>query len=175
MNENEIISAEEYFFRPAVGEFAPSPNNSAFEILEDGRAYYDKFGRNFMRTIHVVRVEGLDTNRLSQVYCRELDVIHSTKPNPKDSEKYPDFNLFTRSCSTIIRDGLNEIGLKKIKGIFPLDLFVNAAHCFLKTEGLSTRIYKKPQLKVPEAPPSVMTPLLNFRNRLKQKQLSYEN
>ncbi|MCH2392249.1 MAG: hypothetical protein MK238_06925, partial [Nitrospinales bacterium] len=152
LNENEIISAEEYFFRPAVGEFAPSPNNSAFEVLEDGRVYYDKFGRNFMRTIHVVRVEGLDTNHLSQVYCRELDVIHSTKPNPKNPEKYPDFNLFTRSCSTIIRDGLNEIGLKKIKGIFPLDLFVNSAHHFLKTEGLTTRIYKKSQLKVAEAP-----------------------
>jgi len=175
LNENEIISAEEYFFRPAVGEFAPSPNNNAFEVLEDGRVHYDKFGRNFMRTIHVVRVEGLDTNHLSQVYCRELEVIHSTKPNPKSPEKYPDFNHFTRSCSTIIRDGLNEIGLKKIKGIFPLDLFVNSAHHFLKTEGLSTRIYKKSQLKVAEAPPSAMTPLLNFRNRLKQKQLPYEN
>ena len=175
LNENEIISAEEYFFRPAVGEFAPSPNNSSFEVLEDGRTYYDKFGRNFMRTIHVVRVEGLDTNHLSQVYCRELDVIHSTKPNPKNPKKYPDFNFFTRNCSTIIRDGLNEVGLKKIKGIFPLDLFVNSAHHFLKTEGLGTRIYKKPQLKVPEAPPSAMTTLLNFRNRLKQKQLPYEN
>ena len=53
INENEVISIEEYFYRPAMGEFAPSPNTGSFEILDDGTAYYDKFGRNFMRTIHV--------------------------------------------------------------------------------------------------------------------------
>ena len=175
LNENEIMSVEEYFFRPAIGEFAPSPNNDAFEVLDNGQVYYDKFGRNFMRTIHVVRVEGIDTDHLSQVYCRELDLIRSEKSNPKKPEKYRGFNMFTRSCSTIIRDGLNEIGLTKIKGVFPFDLFVSAAHHFLKTEGLNTSIYKKPQLRVPEAPPSAMTPLLNLRNRFRQKQLHYEN
>ena len=46
MNENEIITPEEFIYRPALGEFAPSPVNGKFEILDDGRAYYDKFGRN---------------------------------------------------------------------------------------------------------------------------------
>ena len=64
MNENEIMEKEEYFYRPALGEFAPSPNNGLFEILEDGRVFYDKFGRNFMRTIHRIRIFGLDTEKI---------------------------------------------------------------------------------------------------------------
>ena len=175
LNENEIMSVEEYFFRPALGEFAPSPNNAKFEKLDDGRIYYDKFGRNFMRMIHVVRIEGLDTKKLSNIYCRELNVIKSTKPNPKKPEKYADFNLFTRSCSTIIRDGLHEIGHEKIKGIFPRDLFVNTAYYFNGVKELNTRVYKMPQLTVKEAPPSALSPLFNLRNRKKVKQSNYKN
>ena len=68
MNENEIITEEEFFYRPALGEFAPSPNNGKYEILEDGTPYYDKFGRNFMRTIHVLRIEGIDVEKLGNIY-----------------------------------------------------------------------------------------------------------
>ena len=67
INENEVISIEEYFYRPALGEFAPSPNTGLFEILDDGTAYYDKFGRNFMRTIHVLRVEGINGSQMRSI------------------------------------------------------------------------------------------------------------
>ena len=169
INENEIITEEEFFYRPALGEFAPSPNNGQYEILKDGTPYYDKFGRNFMRTIHVLRLEGVDVKKLGNIYKHQLDVIRSTPPNPKDPEKYPDFNIFTRSCSTIIRDGLKEYGFQKIKGIFPRDLFANATQHLLKDKQISARLYTMPQWVVPEADLSAMSPILNpmnyFRNR----------
>ena len=175
LNENEVISKEEYFFRPALGEFAPSPRNGRFEVLEDGKIFYDKFGRNFMRTIHVCRVEGLDTDKLLNIFKRELSIIKSTKPNKRKPEKYADFNFFTRSCSTIIRDGFNETGYTEIKAVFPRDLFVNAAYYFSRAKKLSVRIFKMPQLTVKEAPKSALSPLLNFMNFTRAKQLYYEN
>ena len=82
-------------------EFAPSPSTGLFEILDDGTAYYDKFGRNFMRTIHVLRVEGINGTRMRSIFDRFLEMIHNTPVNPKKPEKWPDFNLFTNSCSTL--------------------------------------------------------------------------
>ena len=92
LNENEIMTPEEYFYRPALGEFAPSPVNGKFEILADGTAYYDKFGRNFMRTVHVLRIRGMDTKRLSSILDEELEIIHNTPINPKKPDKYADFS-----------------------------------------------------------------------------------
>ncbi len=175
INENEVMAKEEYFYRPALGEFAPSPNNDMFEILEDGRAYFDKFGRNFMRTIHVIRIEGIDTKKLSAIYHEELDAIHACEPSKKNPEKYKDFNFLKRSCSTIIRDGLNRYGFSKIKGIFPYDLFVNMAYSLQNESDVTIRIFKMPQLMVPEAPPSRMTPLLNLKNRFRVRAVQYEN
>lgn len=128
VNENEAMDFAEYMYRPALGEFAPSPRNGKFEILEDGTAYYDKFGRNFMRTIHVLRIAGLDVKKLSEIYHYELGIIHSRPVNPMKPEKYKDFNFFNRSCTTIIRDGLRKYGFKNISGILPRDLFVSAAY-----------------------------------------------
>lgn len=175
INENEVIAKEEYFYRPALGEFAPSPNNDMFEILEDGRAYYDKFGRNFMRTIHVIRIEGIDTDKLSAIYHDELDVIHNCEPSKKNPEKYKDFHFLTRSCSTIIRDGLKRYGFSKVSGIFPFDLFVNIAYTLQDVPELNVRIFKMPQLTVPEAPLSRMTPLLNLKNRFRVRLIRCEN
>ncbi len=175
LNENEVMAKEEYFYRPALGEFAPSPNNGVFEILEDGRAFFDKFGRNFMRTIHVLRIEGIDTERLAGIYHQELTEIHSSVPHIKDPEKYRDFNFFTRSCSTIIRDGFVQYGFTKIKGVFPRDLFVSIAYELQKEPALNIRIFKMPQLVVPEAPQSRMTPLLNPLNRKRVRSLTYKN
>ncbi len=175
INENEVMVKEEYFYRPALGEFAPSPNNDMFEILDDGRAFFDKFGRNFMRTIHVIRIEGVDTKKLSDIYHEELKTIHACVPSKKAPEKYRDFNFLTRSCSTIIRDGLNRYGFTKIKGVFPFDLFVNIAYNLQHAPDLKVRIFKMPQLTVPEAPPSRMTPLLNPKNRLRVRSVLYEN
>ena len=165
MNENEIMAPEEYFYRPALGEFAPSPDTGQFEIKPDGTAYFDKFGRNFMRTIHCVRIRGLDVTAFKHYLNHQLNVIHSTPPDPKEPEKYADFNFVFRSCATIIRDGFQECGLPEVSGNIPLDLFVSAAYHALKNTSLETEVFTMPQLHVIEAPPSVMTPILNPRNR----------
>lgn len=174
LNENEIMMPEEFFYRPALGEFAPSPVTGMFDVPEDGPAYYDKFGRNFMRTIHVLRITGMDTDHLSNIYNRELEVIHHTPPKPKKPEKYADFSIWTRSCTTIIRDGLKAYGYPRIKGIFPRELFISAGYELMRDPQLTIQIFKRPQLRVPEAPPSRMSPLLNPKNyfrlwRLKHK------
>ena len=171
MNENEIMDKEEYFYRPALGEFAPSPNNGLFEILEDGRVFYDKFGRNFMRTIHRIRIFGLDTEKMMAVLKQSLDIILNTPPNPKEPEKYKDFSIVSNNCATIIRDVFNQCGFPKIKGRFPRDLFVNTTyHLFCHPE-LDVQYAKLPQLFVPEAPMSVVSPLLNFRNYFRKNEL----
>ena len=103
MNENEIMEKEEYFFRPALGEFAPSPNNGLFEILEDGRVFYDKFGRNFMRTIHRIRIFGLDTEKMMAVLKKSLDIILNTTPNRKEHDKYKDFNIMQNKENKILK------------------------------------------------------------------------
>lgn len=171
MNENEIMEKEEYFFRPALGEFAPSPNNGLFEILEDDRVFYDKFGRNFMRTIHRIRIFGLDTEKMMAVLKKSLDIILNTTPNPKEPDKYKDFNIVSNNCATIIRDVFNQCGFPEIKGRFPRDLFVNTAyHLFCHPE-LDIQYAKLPQLFVPEAPMSRLSPLLNFWNYFRKNEL----
>ena len=174
LNENETMTPEEYFYRPALGEFAPSPVNGKFDILADGTAYYDKFGRNFMRTVHVLRIRGMDTKRLSSILDEELEIIHNIPINPKKPEKYADFSIFSRSCSTIIRDGFRKYGLKNITGILPRDLFVSTIYNVYKQRqdmGINLELYSMPQLKVPEAPYSVMTPVINIKHRKQHKAL----
>ncbi|MFC1550096.1 hypothetical protein ACFL46_02250 [Candidatus Neomarinimicrobiota bacterium] len=173
INENEIMSKAEYFYRPALGEFAPSPRTGQIEIKTDGRSYFDKFGRNFMRTIHVVRIKGIDPTVLLDILMEQLNIIHRTSIDPDNPAKYSDFNFFSRNCATIIRDSLNRFGYDKIKGIFPRDLFINAAHFFQFKSGLDVNIFKMPQLLVSEAEPSGMTPLLNIKNWHKVMRLKY--
>lgn len=170
INENEAMKPEEYFYRPALGEFAPHPVTRRDNLEDPQKPYYDKFGRLFMRTIHVLRMEGLDTKRLATFLHRQLDIIHDTPPNPKKPGKYAAFNFFTRSCTTIIRDGLRDLGYQKIGGIFPRELFVNTAYFFLKQNlNPSVRVScrRLHQLFVPEAAQSAMPPLLNPVNRWK--------
>ena len=76
-----------------------------------------------MRTIHVLHVEGIDDKLLSKIYRDELKVIKNSVPHPKNSKLYRDFSFLNRSCTTIIRDGLRKYGFKKVKGIFPRDLY----------------------------------------------------
>jgi len=173
INENEILSEEEYFYRPARGEFAPHPRTGRFNLDDPARPYYDKFGRNFMRTIHVLRMKGMDTDRLEKYYGGVSSEIEMT-PDPKKPEKYRDFSLFTRSCVTIIRDGLRGCGYRELKGIFPRDFFINAAYHLLKLDGkdgLQVELFRMPQLKVPEAPYSVPTVILNPVNRMRKQKL----
>ena len=171
MNENEIMEKEEYLYRPALGEFAPSPNNGLFEILEDGRVFYDKFGRNFMRTIHQIRIFGLDTEKMMGALKQRLDIILNTSPNPKDPEQYKDFSIVSNNCATIIRDAFNQCGFPKIKGRFPRDLFINTTYHLLYDPELNVQYVKLPQLFVPEAPMSVMSPLLNLSNYFRKNEL----
>ncbi len=174
MNENEAMSPEEYFFRPALGEFAPDPASGRDNTENPQRPYYDKFGRLFMRNIHVLKISGMDTRRLSGFFLTELEKIRSTPPDPKEPGKYRDFHILTRSCATIIRDGFQSLGFEKISGVFPRDLFVSMAYFFLKRQRLPNVracLHKLQQLQVPEAPPSAMPPLLNPRNRYRYRTL----
>jgi hypothetical protein len=174
LNENEVMTREEYFYRPALGEFAPHPETGRFDAGNGDRPYYDKFGRLFMRTVHVLRIEGLNTGRLSTIYHNMLKTIHSTPPDPKRPEKYRDFNLFTNNCSTMIRDGLRRYGFSRIRGILPRELFICAVSYFRNLEkkgALKTNLIKLKQLKVPEAPYSSGVPILNPINRGRQWKL----
>lgn len=174
MNENEAMSPEEYFFRPALGEFAPDPASGRDNTENPQRPYFDKFGRLFMRNIHVLRISGLDTRRLSGFFFTELEKIRSTPPDPREPGKYRDFHILTRSCATIIRDGFQSLGFEKISGVFPRDLFVSMAYFFLKQlrlPNVRASLHKLNQLQVPEAAPSAMPPLLNPRNRFRYRTL----
>jgi hypothetical protein len=177
LNENEHMTMEEYLYRPPLGEFAPDPRSGRINVDDPEKHYYDKFGRRFMRSIHVLRIRGLDGESLDNFFSRELAEIKNAPVDPKKREKYSDFNLFTRSCTTIIRDGLRLNGLPRLRGIFPRELFVNAAYQLIEQarEGsIRMRLFKMEQLKVPEAPYSVPTPLLNPLNRFRQRRLKSE-
>tara|TARA_B100000003_G_C10927112_1_gene369630 strand:- start:1723 stop:2574 length:852 start_codon:yes stop_codon:yes gene_type:complete len=171
INENEIMSKEEYFYRPAIGEFAPSPNNKNFEILDNGQVFYDKFGRNFMRSIHRIRVIGIDTDWMMSELKQKLHLIINTSPHSSNLEKYRDFNFFSNNCATIIRDVFNNIGYKKIKGNFPRELFISAAYHLSRANGLKLQYSILPQLKVPEAPFSIVSPILNPFNYFRLNKL----
>jgi hypothetical protein len=172
INENEVMKPEEYFFRPALGEFAPHPVYGRDNTDDPQKFYYDKFGRLFMRTIHVLKITGLDTQTFSQIFHDELDIIRNTPADPKKPGEYRDFNILANSCSTIIRDGFKKYGFKNIRGIFPRDLFVNISFYFLKQTKdpqMKASCYTLQQLKVPEAAFSALPPLLNPLNLIKQR------
>ncbi len=174
LNENEVLDRAEYFYRPALGEFAPSPTTGTFEIREDGRVYYDKFGRRFMRSIHVLKVVGMDTEKLSTYYHNQLAAIHTYPKDPAQPEKFQGFSFFNRSCATIIRDGLREYGIRQVSGVLPRDFFISAARALIQEQDkqdFRIKLYKLAQLKVREAPYSKVTPLLNPMNWLKLRLL----
>jgi len=175
INENEVLQSEEYFYRPALGEFAPHPVTGRDNTDDPGNPYYDKFGRLFMRTVHVLKITGLDTLKLSEIFQRKLDSIRHAPVSPRKPGHYAGFNPFTNNCATITRDGFQEYGLQHIRGIFPRDLFVNLSYFFLKQvshSSVKTTCQTLQQLKVPEAPASIMPPLINPLNRVKYRRLS---
>ncbi|MRR17762.1 MAG: hypothetical protein EG826_15045 [Deltaproteobacteria bacterium] len=174
LNENEAMRPEEYFYRPALGEFAPHPETGRDNVDDPGKPYYDKFGRLFMRTIHVLRLTGLDAARLSGFFYDVLAEIKNTPADPRRPGEYTGFSVFTKSCATIIRDGLRHLGFDKIRGILPRDLFVNVAYYFLKQSkrpSIKASRLTCRQLLVPEAAPSAMPPILNPVNRYKNCRL----
>ncbi len=179
MNENEVLRPEDYFYRPALGEFAPHPVSGKADLDDPEKPYYDKFGRRFMRTIHILKVTGLDTRALSDIFHHELESIRRFPRNPKKAEHYAGFNVFTRSCSSIIRDGFRKVEFKKIHGVFPRDLFVRTADFFMNQSNdpsIKAVLFTLNQLSVSEAPQSAMPPLMNplnyYRNcRLRRRKI----
>ncbi|PJE73968.1 MAG: hypothetical protein COV02_00220 [Candidatus Terrybacteria bacterium CG10_big_fil_rev_8_21_14_0_10_41_10] len=173
INENEILSPEEYFYRPALGEFSPGLSGGQ-DFSNPKLPHYDKFGRRFMRSIHVVRIEGegLDAAFLKDVFNKKLNKIYNTPVDPARPDFYRDFNFRKNSCATIIRDGLREGGFADASGFCPRDFFVSCAKSFrriARERNLSVSLRLMSQLKVPEAPPSRMTPLLNPINHYRKR------
>ena len=171
LNECEIMTEEEYFYRPALGRFSPSPDG-IFDTSDPERPYLDKFGRQFMRTIHTARITGKDTDKLEQILRRKLKEIYDTPVNPAEPEYYVQFNKFSNSCTTIIRDSLKEWGFPGIKGIFPRELFINAVWSFYRESrrgDVDLAVFKRMQLMVDEAPESRLSPVINPFNSIKKK------
>jgi hypothetical protein len=168
------MTTEEYLYRPPLGEFAPNPVTNRYDVGKSGRPYYDKFGRLFMRTVYVLRIEGLETSQLSKFYHHELEKVNAAPINPKSPDQYTEFNTITRNCTTIIRDGLRKYGFTKVRGILPRDFFVCAAYYFHKLKKMGTvetRFFKLKQLKVPEAAYSENVPPFNPINWVRQWKL----
>jgi len=145
--------SEEYFYRPALGEFAP-------------KGAMVKFGRRFARSIHILRIEGdkINPEFLQEIFKKKLDTIHNTPDNPSRPGYYKDFSFYSNSCVTMVRDGLREGGFADASGFLSRDFFVSCAKSFrkmAKKNNLSVSLRMMPQLMIPEAPPSKMTPLLN--------------
>jgi hypothetical protein len=173
LNECEIITEEEYFYRPALGMFSPSPAG-LFDTSDPERPYLDKFGRQFMRTIHVARITWRETAVLESILRRKLKEIYDTPVDPAKPEYYRDFSKFSNSCSTIIRDSLREWSFSRVKGIFPREMFISAVWEFYKESrsgDLNLSVFKRNQLIVDEAPVSRLSPIVNPVNYLKKRML----
>lgn len=169
LNENEIMTPEEYFYRPALGEFAPDPVKGKINVSNPDRPYFDKFGRLFMRSIHVLRFYGVDLEKIRAGLQRGLETVHNAPKNPKAPEMYAQFSVLKRSCTTFTRDAMRDAGMK-VSGILPRDFFVNAA-VYAKHSAFEHRLFVLPQLKVEEAPHSAPSRLMNPVNWIKQSTL----
>ncbi len=169
LNECEIMTEEEYFYRPALGKFSPSPDGF-FDTSDPEKPFLDKFGRQFMRTIHTARITGRETEKLEKILRRKLNEIYETPVDPDRPEYYADFNKFSNSCTTIIRDSLREWGFQGIRGIFPRELFISAVWEFYKKSGpagMKLDVFRRDQITVDEAPESKLSPVINPVNYLK--------
>ncbi|MCL5435583.1 MAG: hypothetical protein M1275_00690 [Patescibacteria group bacterium] len=169
LNENEELTWEEYFFRPALGEFAPGPNGK-YDISDPQRPYYDKFGRRFMRAVWKLRITGISNAAwLLEHFRARLKKIKTQilKPQFPDINRY--FNLFSHNCITELHAGLTAWGLKNLNRWFPLDFFFSSKREFSKLaqkQNLQILVEKLPQLKVPEAPFSKSVPAVSPRHWL---------
>lgn len=174
LNENEEMSLEEYLYRPALGEFSGHPESLTFNFDDPDRPYYDKFGRRFMRTIHALCIQGLDTARLTELLRTEIAVIYKTPVDPRLPHKYRDFHYLHRSCTTIIRDALRKVGLREVSGLLPRELFLNVAYQVTRpgrSDSLTAYATRMDQLKVPDRAYSHLNSILNPMNRLRLARL----
>lgn len=161
ISEDEILTPEEYFYRPVLGDLAPTEDKK-----DSAEKDVIKFGRRFMRSIHILRIEGdsLDIELLRKIFKKKMDSVHNA---PTDSSRpgfYKDFSFYSNSCVTIIRDGLREGGFADASGFLSRDFFMSCAKSFrkmAKKNNLSVSLRLMPQLMISEAPPSKMTLLFN--------------
>ena len=177
LNEDEAITLEEFLYRPSLGEFAPHPETGTFNVDDAKRPYYDKFGRLFMRSVHALVIEGLDTDVALGVLQREMDAVLATPIDSQQPDKYRDFSFLRRSCVTIVRDCLKQIGLPHVQGVIPRDLFVSTAnHAFAEHRSgrLDVSVHVLEQLKIDARSYSTKTPLLNPLNRYRAYRLKRE-
>ena len=173
LNENEEMSLDEFLYRPALGEFSGHPDKMTFNIDDPDRPYYEKFGRRFMRTIHVLRIEGLETAALAEILRSEIRTVHETPPDPRRPHKYKDFHYVHRSCTSIVRDALRESGLREVSGVVPRELFLNAAYQLTRPHrsgNVEVQASLMDQLKVPERSYSRPNSILNPVNRARFRQ-----
>ena len=131
VNECEVMNEAQYFYRPALGKFAPMPG-AGYCIDDPEHPYLDKFGRQFMRTIHVARITGYNTYSIAAALRSELDKIYCTPENPERPGVYRDFGIFTNSCTTIIRDVFRRNGFPGINGVFPREMYTSAVWNFMR-------------------------------------------
>ncbi len=174
--ENEVMRHEDYFYRPALGEFAPHPETGRDNLTAPEKPYYDKFGRLFMRTIYVLRLTGVDSRRLAGFFHGVLNEIHSAPPDPRKPGYYSGFNLFTRNCATFIRNGFSDLGFSSIRGIFPREVFISASYYFLKQNtdpSIQASSHVLRQLMVPQAAKSALPPMMNPVNWIKYWRLAH--
>jgi hypothetical protein len=174
LNENEAITLEEFLYRPCLGEFAPHPITGTFNVDDPTRPYYDKFGRLFMRSVHALVIEGLDTDVAFDVLQRKMDAVLATPIDPQQPEKYRDFSFLRQSCVTIVRDCLKQIGLPHVQGVIPRDMFVcaaNRAFAEHRKGRLDVTVKVLDQLKIDDRSYSTRTPLINPLNRLRAYRL----
>ncbi|HQO38973.1 MAG TPA: hypothetical protein PK986_00745 [Spirochaetota bacterium] len=169
LNECEVMNEAEYFYRPALGKFSPAPGGG-YSIENPDQPHLDKFGRQFMRSIHAVRITGCNTVNLAAALHSALEKIHRTPENPRKPGVYSDFRIFTNSCTTVLRDTLRSSGFPGISGVFPREMFTSAVWNFIKLHEkgmLQLSVYTRPQLLVDEAPASAMTPVVNPLNLIR--------
>jgi len=175
LNENEIITPGEYFYRPPLGEFSPAGGKQRVDFSDPDKPRFDKFGRRFMRSIYVFRVQGMQTHKLEEFLVSEMERIHRAPLNTKDPAKYNGFTLFTENCTTIIRSGLRSLGFPGITGFLPGDMFFSAVRHINKNnrqETGSVELFQMPQLKVEESPYSAIPLMFYPPNWIKVKQVS---
>ncbi len=169
-NENEAVPVEEYLYRPALGCYGVHPTLGRTDLAEDGRPYYNNFGRLFERTIHVLHVETSPevVSRLRAYFEEKMDIVQRAPAPPGEPNGNPLFHYYRRNCATIIRDGLRRAGPFPVTGMAPRDLFESACRCFRRASfqgACRVARWRLGQLKVPEAPYSAMVPSIHPLNR----------
>ena len=156
-NDNESLK-EDLEQKPDKNLTIPEPSQVPEELV------WKTEGEIKMRSIHRIRITGIDTDWIMSELKERLNLIINTPSDPSNIEKYKDFSFFSNNCATIIRDVFHIIGYRKIKGRFPRELFISAAYHLSNINGLNIEYSFLPQLKVPEAPLSMVSPILNPLN-----------